>query len=145
MKNFSKSVHFRREASCLGINTKLFREISESFVKAVAAGEIPRCTVRNLLSGYTGNDISGKHQIFLYSFSLNLFFFFFLLAYLDKELLQCFLDYAKPFLPEDIVDKVNSLRKISDLRYPTEWYPLARQMQRYGERETRSSRIDVFT
>ncbi|RCH97124.1 ATP-dependent RNA helicase supv3l1, mitochondrial [Rhizopus azygosporus] len=109
LKNFSKSVHFRREASCLGINTKLFREISESFVKAVAAGEIPRCTVRNLLSGYTGNDIS---------------------AYLDKELLQCFLDYAKPFLPEDIVDKVNSLRKISDLRYPTEWYPLARQMQR---------------
>lgn len=45
-------------------------------------------------------------------------------------LLSAFLSYAEPHLPEEMVDRFNSLKKISDLRFPSEWFPEARQMKR---------------
>jgi ATP-dependent RNA helicase SUPV3L1/SUV3 len=42
-----------------------------------------------------------------------------------------FYNYAEAHLPENIVEKFNSLRKLSDLRFPNEWFPEARQMQRF--------------
>lgn len=53
-----------------------------------------------------------------------------MVEYIDRALLSAFLSYAEPHLPEEIVDRFNSLKKISDLRFPSEWFPEARQMQR---------------
>jgi ATP-dependent RNA helicase SUPV3L1/SUV3 len=50
---------------------------------------------------------------------------------LDSYLYTHFLEYAEPHLPKDIVSKLTSLKKITDLRFPHEWYPEARRMQRY--------------
>lgn len=52
------------------------------------------------------------------------------IEYVDKALLSAFYNFAEPHLPEEAVEKFNSLRKISDLRFPSEWFPDARQMQR---------------
>ncbi|KAI9473859.1 MAG: P-loop containing nucleoside triphosphate hydrolase protein [Benjaminiella poitrasii] len=49
---------------------------------------------------------------------------------LDKAILSEFFTYAEPYLPESIVDRFKSLIKISDLRFPSEWFPDARQMKR---------------
>ncbi|KAG1143552.1 hypothetical protein G6F37_003418 [Rhizopus arrhizus] len=106
---FSKNIHVRRQASSLGIKSKLFKDISDSFVKAALAGQIPRCTAKELASGYTKEEGSD---------------------YIDRALLQAFIEFAEPYLPKEVVHKVNSLKKLSDLRFPSEWFPEARQMKR---------------
>lgn len=50
---------------------------------------------------------------------------------MNRVLFQAFIDYAKPFLPKETVNKIRSLRKLSDLRFPSEWFPEARGIQRF--------------
>lgn len=50
---------------------------------------------------------------------------------MNRVLFQAFIDYAEPFLPKETVNKIRSLRKLSDLRFPSEWFPAARGMQRF--------------
>ncbi|KAF7721322.1 hypothetical protein EC973_004866 [Apophysomyces ossiformis] len=92
----------------MGIRGALFSDISEKFTKAALAGAIPRCDANAVLAVYDDEGI----------------------ASVDRHLLSCFYDFALPYLPEDTVGKFRSLRKLSDLRFPSEWFPEARQMQR---------------
>lgn len=52
------------------------------------------------------------------------------LEFIDRALLSAFYNFAEPLLPKDIVEKFSSLKRISDLRFPSEWFPDARQMKR---------------
>lgn len=52
-------------------------------------------------------------------------------ASIDRVLLTSFYNYAEPHLPEHIQESLRSLKQVSDLRFPAEWFPEARQMQRY--------------
>jgi len=58
-----------------------------------------------------------------------------LTAAIDKALESAFLKYAEAYIPEEKLEKFNSLRSISDIRFPSEWFPDARQMKRYSEGE----------
>ena len=49
---------------------------------------------------------------------------------LDTVLLHRFLDFAEPLLPNDVAPVYFALKKTTDLRYPHEWFPEARKMQR---------------
>ncbi|KAI9488567.1 P-loop containing nucleoside triphosphate hydrolase protein [Zychaea mexicana] len=49
---------------------------------------------------------------------------------MDKFLLHHFFSFAETRLPNRIKDNIQSLKQLSDLRYPSEWFPEARQMQR---------------
>ncbi|KAG2212298.1 hypothetical protein INT47_001657 [Mucor saturninus] len=106
---FAQNPTVRRKSAGLGIRGKLYSEISDTFVKAALAGTIPRINPKDLLTIYTEEE--GPESI-------------------DRALLSAFYNYAEAFLPEEAVDTFNSLRKISDLRFPSEWFPDARQMQR---------------
>lgn len=109
MDKFAQNPVVRRKSAGLGIRGKLFSEISNTFVKAAYAGNIPRITAKELYASF--NEEEGSEMI-------------------DRALLNAFYNYAEPYLPEDAVERFNSLRKISDLRFPSEWFPDARQMQR---------------
>ncbi|KAI8885700.1 hypothetical protein K501DRAFT_322263 [Backusella circina FSU 941] len=106
---FPRDPTVRRKASGLGIRGKLFTDISEDFSKAALAGAIPRCRTEEIYQIY--NEDEGYESI-------------------NRALLSAFYNYAEAYLPENIVEKFNSLRKLSDLRFPNEWFPEARQMQR---------------
>ncbi|GAA5798947.1 hypothetical protein HPULCUR_004356 [Helicostylum pulchrum] len=108
LQKFGQNASVRRKSAGLGIRGKLFSEISDNFVKEALAGTIPRISASELLAIY--NDDEGPECI-------------------DKALLSAFYNYAEPFLPEESLERFNSLRKISDLRFPSEWFPDARQMR----------------
>jgi ATP-dependent RNA helicase SUPV3L1/SUV3 len=44
--------------------------------------------------------------------------------------MSSFYEYAEPFMPQEVSSEYSSLRKLSDMRFPSEWFPEARQMQR---------------
>lgn len=50
---------------------------------------------------------------------------------MNRVLFQAFIDYAEPFLPKETVNKIRYLIKLSDLRFPSEWFPEARGIQRF--------------
>ncbi|CAO3632708.1 unnamed protein product [Mucor hiemalis] len=106
---FQQTTSVRKKSAGLGIRGKLFFEISDTFVKAALAGKIPRITAKELYNSFNPDEGT---------------------EYIDRALLSAFFNYAEPQLPEEVVEKFNSLRKISDLRFPSEWFPDARQMQR---------------
>lgn len=56
---------------------------------------------------------------------------FLYIASVDRVLLTSYYNYAEPRLPEHIQESLRSLKQVSDIRYPAEWFPEARQMQRY--------------
>ncbi|KAG0191615.1 hypothetical protein DFQ28_011454 [Apophysomyces sp. BC1034] len=105
---FGRNGTVRKKAGNMGIRGALFSEIAEKFAKAVAAGEVPRCNAEGVLAVYDDDGIVS----------------------VDRYLLSCFYDFAVPHLPEETIGKFQSLRKLSDLRFPSEWFPEARQMQR---------------
>ena len=55
---------------------------------------------------------------------------FFKIVSIDKFLLQHFFTFCESKLPPKVAENIQSLRELSDLRYPSEWFPEARQMQR---------------
>ncbi|CAO3627432.1 unnamed protein product [Cunninghamella blakesleeana] len=108
LTNFPKSSSARRKARKMGISYKKFDEISETFVVEALAGNIQRCTpqiIGRLMSDEGPDGVIGY-------------------------ILSSFYEYAQPYMPKEIQEEYNSLRKLSDLRFPSEWFPEARQMQR---------------
>ncbi|KAG1408783.1 hypothetical protein G6F60_001185 [Rhizopus arrhizus] len=106
---FNTNQSIRQQARSLGIKDKLFKEISTNFLQRVLAKEIPHCSLNELPLGYQSKE--GPDHM-------------------NRVLFQAFIDYAEPFLPKETVNKIRSLRKLSDLRFPSEWFPAARGMQR---------------
>ncbi|KAI7904750.1 P-loop containing nucleoside triphosphate hydrolase protein [Cokeromyces recurvatus] len=109
LHTFTSNAEIKRKASGLGIRGGLFSRVSNAFVKAALEGKLPRINARTLYNSFNEDEGQG---------------------YIDKVLLSEFFTYAEPHLPSEIVDRFNSLRKISDLRFPSEWFPDARQMKR---------------
>ncbi|KAI9136804.1 P-loop containing nucleoside triphosphate hydrolase protein [Paraphysoderma sedebokerense] len=48
----------------------------------------------------------------------------------DTQLNAAFVDFVHKYLPQDAVEEFKTLCDISDLRYPTEWFPAARATPR---------------
>ncbi|KAI8973805.1 P-loop containing nucleoside triphosphate hydrolase protein [Mycotypha africana] len=108
LEKFKRSQKVIRKARELGVPRDLFKELSKPFVTAVISGKIPSLSLTTLYSQKNKDES----------------------AFLDKAILSAFLDYCAPHLPEDQRDRYVSVRKLSDLRYPSEWFPEARQMRR---------------
>ncbi|CAO3622400.1 unnamed protein product [Mucor fragilis] len=109
LRKFSRSISARRKSKNLGITNKLHNQIVLKFVEEALHENIPRITAKELLSSLEKND---DHTA------------------IDKALESAFLKYAEAYIPEDKLEKFNSLRSISDIRFPSEWFPDARQMKR---------------
>lgn len=119
----------RKKSAGLGIRGKLFSEISDTFVKAALAGNIPRITARELFNSFNPDEGAGN-RMYPFCVLTPILTHKLHLDYIDRALLSAFFNFAEPHLPEEVVEKFNSLREISDLRFPSEWFPDARQMQR---------------
>ncbi|KAK4519679.1 uncharacterized protein ATC70_009918 [Mucor velutinosus] len=109
LRKFSRNNNARRKSKNLGISNKLHNQIVVRFVEEALHENIPRITAKELLSSLESND---NHTA------------------IDKALESAFLKYAEAFIPEEKLEKFNSLRSISDIRFPSEWFPDARQMKR---------------
>ncbi|KAI9355226.1 P-loop containing nucleoside triphosphate hydrolase protein [Pilaira anomala] len=109
ISKFKNNSLIRKKSAGLGIRGDLFTEISDKFVKAAIAGKVPRISGEELFAVYNDSDYT---------------------EFIDRALLSAFYHFAEPLLPKDIVEKFGSLKKISDLRFPSEWFPDARQMKR---------------
>ncbi|CAO3670249.1 unnamed protein product [Rhizopus stolonifer] len=107
--NFGKKSHIHRQAGHLGIKGKMLEELSKTFVVSALSGKIPGCSTKELCVLYSERENP---------------------AQIDRILFQAFVDHAKPFLSRDIISKLESLKKLSDLRFPSEWFPEARKMKR---------------
>ncbi|CAO3620496.1 unnamed protein product [Cunninghamella echinulata] len=108
LTNFPKNIYAEKRARQLGIPNKKFFVLSEKFVKEALAGNIKRCTPKILTRVLTEDGTHG----------------------LNRYLSSTFNDFAEPYMPKEVQEEYNSLRKLSDLRFPSEWFPEARQMQR---------------
>ncbi|KAI9288380.1 P-loop containing nucleoside triphosphate hydrolase protein [Umbelopsis sp. AD052] len=87
----------------------MLKPIANGFYRDLVAGKVEGCDKDTLLSV---NGLAEDRRI------------------LDSYLYTRFLEYAEPHLPKEITSKLTSLKKITDLRFPHEWYPEARRMQR---------------
>ncbi|KAI9253759.1 P-loop containing nucleoside triphosphate hydrolase protein [Phascolomyces articulosus] len=109
LKMFATSAEVRRRSANVGIYGKLFNELSRTFVQRAQENKIPECNWRMAKDAY--NPEEGVISI-------------------DKYLLRYFFTFAETRLPQKVAENIQSLRELSDLRYPSEWFPEARQMQR---------------
>ncbi|CEP11137.1 hypothetical protein [Parasitella parasitica] len=109
LRKFVKDDTIRRKSQNLGIANKLYKQIVNNFVKEAMLENIPRITAKQLLASINGNDAH---------------------SFIDKELESAFFTFAEPSLPKEKIEKFHSLRSISDIRFPSEWFPEARQMKR---------------
>jgi ATP-dependent RNA helicase SUPV3L1/SUV3 len=125
LNKFETNSEVKKKSRGLGIKNDLFKKISGSFVKAAISGNVPRISARELLANLHDENTQGKISKLIGKQKTH-----WAIEYIDRVLLSAFLSYAEPHLPEEMVDRVNSLKKISDLRFPSEWFPEARQMQR---------------
>ncbi|CAO3659007.1 unnamed protein product [Umbelopsis ramanniana] len=101
--------HISSKLEQLGITKEMLKPIASGFYRDLIAGKIQGCDKDSI------NSVHG-----LVEDRRNL----------DSYLYTQFLEYAEPHLPKDIASKLTSLKKITDLRFPHEWYPEARRMQR---------------
>lgn len=130
LRKFSSNPNILRKSKNLGIPAKLFKQISEKFVNEATLGNIPRITATQLFSSFTENDDHRKiYEILTYQIKKRLILFYHKDS-IDKALESAFFIFAEPFIPKDKVEKFHSLRSISDIRFPSEWFPDARQMKR---------------
>ncbi|KAI8136697.1 P-loop containing nucleoside triphosphate hydrolase protein [Fennellomyces sp. T-0311] len=109
LRLFVSSAEVRRHAASVGIRGKLFQELSRRFVQLAMDGKVQGCNAKAVKEAY--NSEEG-------------------VASVDRLLLSHFFQYAVPMLPKNIAENIQSLKQLSDLRYPSEWFPEARQMQR---------------
>ncbi|KAG0192174.1 hypothetical protein DFQ28_009934 [Apophysomyces sp. BC1034] len=98
----------RRRATDIGISGKMFTDLAEKFIKAVLARQVPQCSAQEVMAAYKDNED---------------------IAAIDRLLLTGFYGFAKPFLPDPVRERLDALRKLSDLRTPNEWFPHARRIQ----------------
>jgi ATP-dependent RNA helicase SUPV3L1/SUV3 len=103
--------HMNTKVKQLGITAPMFDTIAEEFNRDLASGKLI-IGDKDRFSAIRGT-IQDRRA-------------------LDAALYSAFLDYAEPRLPKEISSKIASLKKITDLRFPQEWYPEARRMQRYS-------------
>lgn len=101
--------HIGSKLETLGISKEMLKPLASAFYRDLVAGKIKGCDKDSVKSVHGLEDRRN----------------------LDSYLYTHFLEYAEPHLPKDIVSKLASLKKITDLRFPHEWYPEARRMQRY--------------
>ncbi|KAG2217289.1 hypothetical protein INT45_005391, partial [Circinella minor] len=109
LKLFATSAEVRRRSTNVGVKGKLFTELSKKFVQNAQKNQIPDCNWKEAKIAY--NPEEGIVSI-------------------DKFLLQHFFTFCESKLPPKVAENIQSLRELSDLRYPSEWFPEARQMQR---------------
>ncbi|KAJ8663205.1 hypothetical protein O0I10_001382 [Lichtheimia ornata] len=109
LKAFRSNGMLQKKAAGMGIRGKLHKQLSSEFVAEALEGNVEGCNAKAVLEGY--NPDEG-------------------IASIDRVLLTSFYNYAEPHLPEHIQESLRSLKQVSDLRFPAEWFPEARQMQR---------------
>lgn len=60
LNKFTQNPTVRKKSAGLGIRGKLFSELSETFVKAALAGNIPRIAAKELYSSFNPDEGAGK-------------------------------------------------------------------------------------
>ncbi|KAG2180195.1 hypothetical protein INT43_003984 [Umbelopsis isabellina] len=101
--------HIKAKASYVGITDDLYVDLSRKFYDDMMAGNIEGCN-EEALSKIRSPPGYKRH--------------------IDSFLLPHFLDYCEPRLPKEAEYQFKPMRKTTDLRFPHEWYPEARKMQR---------------
>ncbi|CAO3631997.1 unnamed protein product [Cunninghamella echinulata] len=99
----------RRLSTTLGLNTGLYFQLANSFVKAGLKGQLVSCQPSNIIANINYSVISYQE----------------LENYIDDQLLSAFFDYAYPYLPEFI----QQLKKASQFSTVT-WYPQSQNSHR---------------
>src|SRR4051812_15800434 len=90
----------RRKTSAIGISAALFADLASQFIAAVKAGEVSRCTPATILATYDEDEG---------------------VAFVDRALLASFFVFIEPLMPKDMLENFMDLRKLSDIRFPSEW------------------------
>jgi ATP-dependent RNA helicase SUPV3L1/SUV3 len=101
--------HIRSKLEQLGISKEMLKPIASGFYRDLISGKVKGCE-KDTLNSVGGLAVDRRN--------------------LDSYMYTRFLEYAEPHLPKEIASKLTSLKKITDLRFPHEWYPEARRMQR---------------
>ncbi|CAG8511518.1 7819_t:CDS:10 [Paraglomus brasilianum] len=112
LAQFQRNGNIRKQCGEVGIPPSVFKLAVQDFVKAVENGDLPKCGNEVLENAY---EESGVVRV-------------------RKLLLSSFLEYAQlnmsKYMSEEQIQTFSSLRQISDLRFPADWYAKARQMNR---------------
>lgn len=122
LQYFKNNQRSMRSASELGLSTRDFNKQLERFLKAFLADSLPYAPLKILQdfdncgasSGQLRQDDVTVHD--LQSF--------------NRKLSVAFLAFLQPILTPDKKRSVRSLVTFSDLRFPHEWYPIARKLSR---------------
>ncbi|KAI9323150.1 P-loop containing nucleoside triphosphate hydrolase protein [Dichotomocladium elegans] len=99
----------RHKIHNIGIKGGLYKKLSAQFINDAKEGSVPGCDAAAVLRHYNADE--GLESI-------------------DRVLFSSFLSHAEPQLPQNIRENIQALKEVSDLRFPSEWFPEARQMQR---------------
>ncbi|CAG8483015.1 439_t:CDS:10 [Ambispora gerdemannii] len=108
LKQFQSSTEVKQRASEMKLRGKNFRKAVEDFINAVHNGRIERCEISTMRTAFEENGVDG----------------------IDKVLMSAFYEFSQNYLEGDQLEAFSSLRQLSDLRYPADWHPAARAMQR---------------
>ncbi|CAG8439767.1 12094_t:CDS:10 [Ambispora leptoticha] len=106
--NFQDSTDVRQRASEMKLRGKNFRKAVDDFINAVRKGRIGRCEISATKAAFEENGVDG----------------------IDKLLMSAFYEFSQNYLESEQLEAFSSLRQLSDLRYPADWHPAARAMQR---------------
>lgn len=77
LTKFAQNSTVRRKSAGLGIRGKLFSEISDTFVKAALAGNIPRITAKELLLAFNEDEGSGMTKTHIHTLNINFRYYLF--------------------------------------------------------------------
>ncbi|CAG8568500.1 40_t:CDS:10 [Cetraspora pellucida] len=92
----------------MGVQIMKYRTAIRKFVKEVRDGKLEKCDRKSLQSALNEG---GKEAV-------------------EKLLKVAFLEYSMNFMSDGDKQRFNSLKQLSDLRFPAEWHPAARTIQR---------------
>ncbi|CAG8746024.1 8622_t:CDS:2, partial [Cetraspora pellucida] len=106
--DFQISKEVRRQSTEMGVQIMKYRTAIRKFVKEVRDGKLEKCDRKSLQSALNEG---GKEAV-------------------EKLLKVAFLEYSMNFMSDGDKQRFNSLKQLSDLRFPAEWHPAARTIQR---------------
>ncbi|RUS23097.1 LOW QUALITY PROTEIN: hypothetical protein BC937DRAFT_92399 [Endogone sp. FLAS-F59071] len=106
---FRSNRQIKLKAGKMGIRGNLFTDIADKFTKSALLGTVRGCNAQSVLQSW--DEEGGVESI-------------------DRMLVTAFFHFSEPHLPLDILSNFSVLRKLSDLKFPNEWFPEARKVQR---------------
>ncbi|KAG9307421.1 hypothetical protein G9A89_017251 [Geosiphon pyriformis] len=102
------SEDLRKTASDIILKGKALKKAIQDFRAAIRSEKISRCTNDAMKVAFEENGVDG----------------------VDRLLLSSFIEFAQDYLNEEDLEAFSSLRQLTDLRYPGDWHPAARALQR---------------